>query len=217
MNEFSIGECVRFGWDTFKKRAWFFVGVTLVIVLISGVASQMTSLPENVQTMQGGVMVAAIAALVIGIVAGICIKMGTIVFLLKAHDNVESAQISDLWAPHPFWKYVITGIATGVIVLVGLILLIVPGIIWALRFMFASYIVMDKGMNAQGALKESWRMTKGSTWKLLGLVLVIAGLNIVGALCLIVGLLVSIPVSSLAFIRAYRTLQKKAGDTPVAA
>jgi hypothetical protein len=31
--EFSIGSAIRFGWETFKKRPWFFVGASVVIAL----------------------------------------------------------------------------------------------------------------------------------------------------------------------------------------
>ncbi len=30
--EFTVGSAIRFGWETFKKRPWFFVGATVVIL-----------------------------------------------------------------------------------------------------------------------------------------------------------------------------------------
>jgi len=41
--EFSTGSALRFGWETFKKRAWFFVGSTVVILLASGLINGFTS------------------------------------------------------------------------------------------------------------------------------------------------------------------------------
>jgi hypothetical protein len=33
---FTAGEAIRFGWETFKRRPWFFVGATLIIMLVYG-------------------------------------------------------------------------------------------------------------------------------------------------------------------------------------
>ena len=40
--EFSTGAALRFGWETFKKRPWFFVGSTFVILLASGLINGFT-------------------------------------------------------------------------------------------------------------------------------------------------------------------------------
>ena len=210
--EFSIASSVRFGWETFKKRPWFFVGITLLIAVISGITSHLTG---SLNADGNGFAYTALFPLevvlfFVGIVVSILLKMGTINFVLKAHDDSESARVNDLWAPYPFWKYLLTSIVVGIIVIVGLILLIVPGIIWALRYMFAQYLVMDRHLDASEALSESAKITYGHKWQLLGFGLVLVGINILGAVCLLVGLLVSIPVSSLAFAHAFRTLQKQA-------
>ena len=70
------------------------------------------------------------------------------------------------------------------------------------------YLVMDRGLGVTESLKESRRITYGNRLKLLLLGLALVGINIVGFFLLIVGLLVSIPVSMLAGVHAYRTLSK---------
>ncbi len=47
------------------------------------------------------------------------------------------------------------------LVMMGLIVLIIPGIIIGCRLVFVSYLVMDKEMSPIEAVEESWRMTKG--------------------------------------------------------
>ena len=83
-----------------------------------------------------------------------------------------------------------------------------PGIIFALMFMFTLYFVVDREEYTLQALKESYRITYGHKWKLLLFVFAIAGINILGTLCLFVGLLVSVPVTTIATAHAYRTLSK---------
>ena len=41
--QFSTGEAIRFGWDTFKRRPWFFVGSTFLILLASAICDGFTS------------------------------------------------------------------------------------------------------------------------------------------------------------------------------
>jgi uncharacterized membrane protein len=213
MNTFSISETITFGWETFKKRPWFFAAVTALIGIGSSIGSNMTSVFDHmpdVTPIGGGMIVFGVVSVLLGILLSIYLKMGSINFILKAHDNPEAAEVKDLWAPRPLVTYVVTGIVVGVIIVVGLILLIVPGIIWALRYMFAQYIVMDKKLSISEALAESSRITKGHKGQLALFMLALIGINILGALCLIVGLLVSIPVSMLAFAHVYRTLSSRA-------
>ena len=39
---FTAGEAIRFGWETFMRRPWFFVGATLIIMLVSGLIDAFT-------------------------------------------------------------------------------------------------------------------------------------------------------------------------------
>ncbi len=47
------------------------------------------------------------------------------------------------------------------LVMMGLIVLIIPGIIIGCRLVFVSYLVMDKDLPPIEAVEESWRMTRG--------------------------------------------------------
>ncbi len=144
-------------------------------------------------------------------VLSIFAHLGAVLFSLRAHDDIEHVQIGDLWNPAPFWRFLGTEIIFSIAVFVGLLLLVVPGIILALGFGFAFYIVVERGAGPIKSLEESWRITRGYKWQLLGLTLAIIGINLLGAIAFLVGLLVSVPVSWLAITHAYRTLQARAG------
>lgn len=202
MKTLAVGELLRFGWESFKKRPWFLIGVVLLIVIISGIMEGFT--PDPVQTFSDFVLA------VIAIIVGIVLEMGLVAFALKAHADVEKAELKDLWHPQRFWQYAAVKILTGIIVVIGLVLLIVPGIIAALSLIFATYLVIDKNLGPIEAMKESVRMTKGHRWQLFLLALSLIGINILGALALMVGLLVTIPVSLLAVAHAYRKLSAAA-------
>jgi uncharacterized membrane protein len=209
MQTFSVGECFRFGWDTFKKRPWFFVGISILIIIISAIASRMSSGAEHAS---GAMLVIALAGVFIGILLQIFLKMGILNFFLKTHETPLESHVMDLWAPQPFWKYLGASLLFGIIVAIGFILLVIPGIYLLLRFLFVPYLVMDRKLAPFDALRESSRITLGHKWQLLGFLLAVIGINIIGAILLGVGLLVTIPVSMLAAVHAYRTLEHRAGE-----
>jgi uncharacterized membrane protein len=217
--EFSTGSAIRFGWETFKKRPWFFVGSTVVILLASVLVDTFTGGIDA--AVAGSPDAPSIIGTVINLALGTLISMGATAFYLAAHDNPDTVDLSSLWHPRPFWKYLGASILLGLAVGLGFLLLIVPGIIFALMFMFTTFIVIDRELGPIEAMKESNRMARGHKWSLLGFMLVLVLINLLGVLALVVGLLVSIPVSSLAFAYAYRLLSGRAvpdaAMTPTAA
>jgi uncharacterized membrane protein len=206
--EFSIGSAIRFGWETFKKRPWLFVGASVVIALAYLVVGSI-SVGIDV-SLTGSLDETTVAGAVVDWILSALVSMGVVAFYLKAHDNTDAVSLSSLWHPHPFWNYFAATIVVGIAIVLGLLLLIVPGIIFALMFMFATIIVIDRERGPIEAMKESMRVTRGYKWSLLGFALVLALLNVLGLLAFVVGLLVSIPVSLLAFMHAYRTLAGRA-------
>lgn len=207
MNTFSTGEAIRFGWRTFKSRPWLYIGASIVVAL----ASWLGGLIAGMFVAEG---VGALLAFAINITVGMLIGMGEAAFFLKAHAEPAGVQIADLWHPRPFWKYVGVSVLTTLAIGLGLILLVVPGIIVALMVMFSCYLVIDRQLGPIEAMKESRRITKGHLMELFLLALALIGINILGFIALFVGLLVSIPVSMLAFVYAYRSLSRM---TPAAA
>ena len=79
-------------------------------------------------------------------------------------------------------------------------------IYFALRFSLARFAVLDGARPKQSLEKSAVRM-RGAKWRMLGFVVVIVGLNIVGALALLVGLLVTIPISTIAYAHVYLQLK----------
>jgi len=207
--EFSIKSALGFGWETFKRRPWFFVGATLVIFLLYIAAGALTGTIDYALT--GDTKNYSGVGSILDWLIGTLISMGAVAFYLKAHDNPEQVTLSALWHPHPYWSYLAATVLVGLVIVLGLLLLIVPGIIFGLMFMFTSFIVIDRALGPIDAMKESKRITSGYRWRLLGFVLLLALINLAGVIALVVGLLVTVPVTSIAFANAYRVLSDRAG------
>lgn len=80
-------------------------------------------------------------------------------------------------------NFVIGGIVFSVIVVIGLILLIVPGLFLLVALFFWSVYVAEEGENFIDALRDSWHLTKGHRVRLflLGVVVVVVGM-VIGAI-----------------------------------
>lgn len=123
----------------------------------------------------------------------------------------QSAQVSDVYShTEPFLRYFLTSVVRSLIILGGLILLIIPGIVWGIKYVFSLIAVVDKDIKMKDALKLSAAMTKGNKWKLFGMGFGFLGFNILGALALGVGLLVTIPISFISGFVIYEKLRKHA-------
>lgn len=137
------------------------------------------------------------------------IKIGYEKIFLKVYDG-EKPKLSEMFQHYTlFWKYLGVVILNCLVVVGGIILLVIPGIYWAVRFSFAALIVVDTKSGPMAAMKESWAITKGNFWKLLLLWLAIVVINLAGIIALYVGLLITVPVTTFAAVFVYRELTKK--------
>jgi hypothetical protein len=76
------------------------------------------------------------------------------------------------------WKYVVTllliQIVVGLIVFVGILLLVVPGIIWMLSYsLVAPITVLEKSRNGAAIRQRSWNLITGHRWKAFAVLIVV--------------------------------------------
>lgn len=183
------------------------VGSTLLMLVIFWMISAIQSAPQD----NAGVGLLIFLATT---TASTFASMGLTAFFIRAHDDVMHVSLNELWHPQQFWQFLAVSILVGIASVIGLILLIIPGLILITMFAFAKLLVIDRAMGPIDAMKESMRLTKGSRLKLFLLLLALLVINILGALTLLIGLLVTIPVSMLALTHAYRSLSHKGTHHP---
>lgn len=88
----------------------------------------------------------------------------------------------------------------------GFLLLIIPGIYWMTRFWLAPYAMVDKNLGIIESMRTSWRLTDNNKWHFLGLIIVAGAISAVGQATM-VGLLITIPMTMLMMVYAYRWQQ----------
>ena len=198
--QISYGEAVRFGWETWKSNMGFFIGLMLIIGVISYIPSMiiMVISPDNV----GASLIVNLASILLQIL----ISMGAIKIALRFIDG-DKPSFSDLFDSYNLILSVIgASILSSLLVLVGLILLVVPAIILSIQLQFFTYLIVDKGFGAIQSLKGSSAITKGAKFKLFLFSLLLFAINIAGFLALVIGMFVTIPLSMVAMAYVYREL-----------
>ena len=201
MKQFSIEEAVKFGWQTTKTNFKFLIKIILIIMAAYILTSWVSNALEDAPVLN---VVASILFWVLHIV----LDIGLVKIALKLTAD-QKPELADLFNHYPlFWKYLGGAILSGLIILGGLILLIVPGIYFAVKLQFVTYLIIDQGLGPIDAIKKSWEITGGNFWNLFLFGLVIVLINVLGFLALVVGLLWAIPTAAIATAFVYHKLAK---------
>ena len=196
-----IGEAIQFGWNTFKANPLFLVGVFIAASVITGVVES----AGEVMDPDDGFLGFLIA--IVGLIVTFVFEMGIIAIALKLHDG-EMPEFGDLFNRVGLvLQYGAAAIIYFVMVVFGLILLIIPGIYLSVRFHFFGYFIVDQEVGPIEALERSSKLTEGVRLELFLFGMLLIGINIAGLLCFIVGIFVSMPVTSLAMAYVFRHLQ----------
>jgi uncharacterized membrane protein len=189
-----------------KANFWFFVGLGFVFLIVVNLPTIARVVVENLHLPKATNVTLVILLQVLGIVINIVVKIGLIKISLSFCDEQKPpfATLFDAW--DCFWRVIGTGILYALIILAGFILFIIPGIIWAVKFSLCYYFVIDKGLGPIEALKASSRTTMGIKWQLFGFGIVCGLINLLGLLCLIVGIFATYPTVLVASALVYRQL-----------
>jgi hypothetical protein len=100
-------------------------------------------------------------------------------------------------------------IIIGFIIGLGFVCLIIPGLIFSIWWTFSPCVLADRpDLSFTEAMKKSRLVAKGNWINLILLFIVLGLLQILGAICLGIGLLVTIPVGHVALYFAYAQCKK---------
>ncbi len=198
MKQFDKIGLIKHAWELVKKNAKL-----IALLMVAFVVYQIVQ--GFVQGFFGEGLLAALVSIAFTVLT-LFLEIGFIKIILKLVDG-QKAEITELWAyPQYLLRMIGASIVYGIIVMVGFILLVIPGIYLALRLQFYSYYIVDKNAGAMDSLRMSWKATDKNVINVFLFMLILIALNILGAIVLLVGLLVTIPVSFIAVTLLYRKL-----------
>jgi len=223
VRQLSIDNNLSQAWGLTKKHFLVFLLLMIIIQFIGGIPSGIQyadymkvlattgdpALAQQIllETTASTQITGAIAS----IICVIIIMYPTIVTYRMANDAAKGEKpdlanrLKDGF--RGFGSFFITYVIFSIIVIIGFIWCLIPGIFLMVRFIFAPVIA---ALHPERSLKEcfaqSWQITKGNFWNLFLLGIIAIFLEILGLICCCVGVLVTSIITYFMLILAYRTL-----------
>lgn len=199
---FSSSEAIRYGWQKTTSNLKPFL-------ILGAIGAVLALFQQAFSTPGDNGLFRALLSLILSVLQT-ALGLVYVRVALALNDGLpppDFARWADLVAD--FFTYLLTSILYSLIVAVGFALLIVPGVIWGLKFGFATFLVVDQKLNPMDALRESSRLTNGVKGTLFAFALLLLGVNILGAIALGIGLIVTVPTSIIAAAYVLRRLQAR--------
>ena len=152
-----VGDFFLNSWRTFGAN-WI---TFLVLAAIPTAVSQALSVTRAPAAGEGAAPVTIITMAIVSFIVWI---LSTMALTMAAH-RTSDGQAVGIWESYSlslglFWRYIYTCILYFLIVVAGFIVFIIPGIILAIRYVFAPYAVIIEGISGKAALSRSKALTR---------------------------------------------------------
>lgn len=198
--KFIISEVINYGWRTTKLRFGFLVLITFLMLALDYGPMYL----NEVLFIKGSFIHTIIVFL--SFILSLIISLGLINISLKIYDQKQVSLI-DLFSSWKLtFKLLLSSIIYIIIVFLGLVLFIVPGIIWLIKFQFFGFYIIE-GAGPLEAIEKSGNLTKGAIWNLFVLGVILTLMIVIGILIFMVGFIVIYPITMMSMAYVYRKLQ----------
>jgi uncharacterized membrane protein len=117
------------------------------------------------------------------------------------------AEFADMFKGFNFFiPTLVASLVISCFTLLGLIALVIPALIIAAMYKFTYLFIVDKRMDFWPAMQASHAIVKQDYFGFTMFLVAMIGINILGAICCVVGLFITIPISLAAITVAYREI-----------
>lgn len=183
----DIGNCVSRGWALVRDNIGLLVGGTLLIWLVVL-----------------GLSLVPVVGWLAGIFVNPVLTGGLFyVFIRRIRGDVPSIGDAFNGFSLAFLPLALAGLVSSLLIALGLLLCLLPGIYLAVGYAFALPLVVDKRLEFWTAMEVSRRVVHRQWWTMFGLAIV-AGLIVIGGVLLcLVGVLFTAPIAIAAMMYAY--------------
>jgi uncharacterized membrane protein len=186
--EFKSWDFIGQAWELVKPH-WLPLAAMFLIVGLIGVVPY---LGWCAMFIIGGAIYVGINRALLGLIAG---KPPTVGMMFDGFDRFGQAFLATL--------------VSGLLISVGTLFFIVPGVILAIMWMFVSLVLAETNLEFWPAMEASANLTAGYRWELFCLMLACFVVALLGFLACCVGIFVAQPVVFTAMALAYRFLQAR--------
>jgi hypothetical protein len=180
------GKYLQDGWELFKQNPGGFIGFALIFFIIQGILSYFPRI--------GGLISLALTA-----------PLGAGFYVVSAKLMQRRTPVfQDFFTGFQFFlPLLLLSVVSALLIILGFILLVLPGIFLMVCYLFASMLVIDRRLDFWPAMELSRRTVQPQWFGFFIFFLLIILINLGGAALLGIGLLISFPVSACAVAAAY--------------
>ena len=182
--DLQIGKCISRGWNLVMKHFWLTVGATFLIHLI----------------------VTAIGVIPVVGWALTAVFIGGLDWMFLKLVRGQKAELGDAFAGFnlAFMPLALFGVVATLLIFLGVVLCILPGIYLAVCWMFFTpLIILDKRLEFWDAMELGRKVVSKHWWHIFGLALVCGLVLICGALVCVIGVFIAMPIVRAAIVYAY--------------
>lgn len=220
-HNFTQKEVFKSSWAQVKENAWYLFTVFFFAMVLMNALSH----TGIAQLLTGAVISISLITISLIIASGgrpsyedllkhfrnykvpLTYALATLVYILNALVGF-GATVALLGTLATAKVYGIQSGMNGIFLICALFIL--TSIYFAIRLQFYKFIVIEhENITALGALKKSLQITRGGFWKVTFFMITIILLNILGALFFGVGLILTVPVSLIAYAHVYKKISSQ--------
>jgi membrane-anchored glycerophosphoryl diester phosphodiesterase (GDPDase) len=188
----SLGEILSAAFDIYRNKAADLILIVAIVVVPLSVIGWLLShfafaaptktvviAGHNVKVIEGrsfGIFIlAALVAAAISVITTAILQAAILRAAAQAtiNDPVD-VEASYRWGLRRFGSVLLVSIMVGIVVAIGFILLIIPGIILLVFFSISIPSVVVESRRGREAMRRSWNLVKGHFWHVLGVIVVTA-------------------------------------------
>jgi uncharacterized membrane protein len=190
----SAGVALSYGWKKFQQNAGPIIGVILIQLVVQGALSVLGRIA--VHSLIGSLLF-NVLSIIVGAIVGIGIYQMALMITAGQPADIGRAFQFDRWG-----EWIIFSFVFGLMVGLGLLLCVIPGLLALAFFGLAPFYFIDGHMSLGEALTASRTAvtSRGLAFPILLSIIVGA----LGFIACIVGLIVTIPVAYIAVAYLYR-------------
>jgi hypothetical protein len=213
--ELDIGSCINRSWELLKNNFWALVGVTFLVSICIGGINQLLGLITrpainqmilNHEFTASGICIVALVTIASSPIY-VIFMAGLFKYYLKLIRG-EAATIGDAFSGFgpAIGKLILLGLVQNILIWIGCILCILPGIYLMTAWYFAIPLVIDRELGFWEAMETSRKMVNKHWFLVFAFLLVNGLLSVSGILACCIGIFVTLPIGLGALLYAYETI-----------
>lgn len=189
--EVNISHCFGRAWDLLKADFWPVLGISALILIITGVAHGLLTGP----------------------------LVGGLLWYFLRKIRRQTASINDAFAGFsgftaPFLQLFLGALVSGLLGAIGLMACLLPGIYLMVAWQLSTPLIQDKQLGFWEAMEVSRKVVTREWWNVFLFAICVCGLNFLGALCCGIGIFITWPWTMIALAYLYEDHFGTESSTP---